>query len=246
MIRLEVCANGIKSLQNAMDGCAQCVELCEALEVGGLTPSLGTLSKAAEISFIPVRVLIRPRPGNYIYDADEIDQMKTDIMLCKQLGFEGVVIGALNNDGMPDVEALKSLMEAGEGMKFTFHRAIDACVRPFEAMEQIMELGFDKVLTSGGKPTAEEGIPMVAEMQQRYGDRIAIMPGGGINLGNVVKILDQTGVTNCHASLSHWVTRFNEQLYPNKTDNTGASMVWTESNKDIIYEMEKMLNPTIS
>lgn len=246
MIRLEVCANGIKSLQNAMDGCAQCVELCEALEVGGLTPSFGTLAKAMEISFIPIRVLIRPRPGNYIYDADEIDQMKTDIMLCKKLGFEGVVIGALNNDGMPDIEALKALMEAGEGMKFTFHRAIDACVEPFKAMEQIIDLGFDKVLTSGGKPTAEEGIPMIAEMQRRFGDKIIIMPGGGINLSNVVDIINQTGVTNCHASLGHWVERFNEQLYPDKKDNTGASMVWTESNRDIIYEMEKMLNPLIS
>ena len=95
MIRLEICANGIKSLQNAMDGCAQCVELCECLEVGGVTPSFGTLAKAIDISFIPMRVLIRPRPGNYIYDEDEVEMMKTDIMLCKKLGFEGVVIKAL-------------------------------------------------------------------------------------------------------------------------------------------------------
>ena len=189
MIRLEICANGIKSLRNAMEGCAQCVELCEALEVGGLTPSFGTLAKAIDISFIPMRVLIRPRPGNYIYDEEEIDLMKTDIM------------------------------------------------------EQIIELGFDKVLTSGGKPTAEEGIPMLAEMQLRYGDRIAIMPGGGINLGNVMDIVNQTGVVNVHASLGHWVPRFNEKLYPNQKDNTGASMVWTESNYDIIYEMEKLINP---
>ena len=246
MIRLEICANGIKSLQNALDGCAQCVELCEALEVGGLTPSLGTLAKAMEISFIPVRVLIRPRPGNYIYDDDEIDQMKTDIMLCRKMGFEGVVVGALDNDGNLDVGALKALIEAGEGMKFTFHRAIDACVEPFKAMEQIIDLGFDKVLTSGGKPTAEEGIPMIAEMQQRYGDKITIMPGGGINLGNVVKIIDQTGVVHCHASLGHWVERYNERLYPERVDNTGASMVWTESNKELIYEMEKLLNPMMN
>ena len=243
MIRLEICANGIKSLQNAMDGCAQCVELCDALEVGGLTPSFATLAKAIDKSFIPMRVLIRPRPGNYIYDTEEVDLMETDIMLCKKLGFEGVVIGALNDYGMPDVDVLKTLLQAGEGMKFTFHRAIDACVKPFEAMERIIELGFDKVLTSGGKPTAEEGIPMIAEMQLRYGDRINIMPGGGINLGNVMDIINQTGVVNVHASLGHWVPRFNEQLYPNQTDPTGASMVWTESNYEIIYEMEKMLNP---
>ncbi|MBR4391969.1 MAG: copper homeostasis protein CutC [Bacteroidales bacterium] len=243
MIRLEICANGIQSLRNAMDGCAQCVELCEALEVGGLTPSFGTMAKAIDLSFIPMRALIRPRPGNYIYNDDEIEIMKTDIMLCKKLGFEGVVIGALDNNGLLDVETLKMLMEAGEGLKFTFHRAIDACVKPFEAMEQIIELGFDKVLTSGGKPTAVEGIPMIAEMQLRYGDRISIMPGGGINLGNVMDVVNQTGVVNVHASLGHWVKRFNETLYPDQKDATGASMVWTESNYDIIYEMEKLINP---
>ncbi|MCR5013240.1 MAG: copper homeostasis protein CutC [Bacteroidales bacterium] len=243
MIRLEICANGIKSLRNAMDGCAQCVELCEALEVGGLTPSFGTMAKAIDISFIPMRVLIRPRPGNYSYDEEEVEVMKTDIMLCKKLGFEGVVIGALDDEGMLDVDTLKSLMEAGEGMKFTFHRAIDACTKPFEAMEQLIELGFDKVLTSGGRHSAEEGIPMIAEMQLRYGDRIAIMPGGGVNLGNVKDILDQTGTVNVHASLGHWVPRFNEKLYPKQVDNTGASMVWTESNYEIIYEMEKLINP---
>ena len=243
MIRLEICANGIQSLRNAMDGCAQCVELCEALEVGGLTPSFSTLAKAVELSFIPVRVLIRPRPGDYTYNAEEIDLMVTDILLCKKLGFEGVVIGALNHEGLLDVETLKTLMQAGEGLKFTFHRAIDACEKPFDAMEQLIELGFDKVLTSGGKPTAEEGIPMIAEMQLRYGDRIAIMPGGGVNLGNVMDILNQTSVTNVHASLGHWVARFNEQRYPNQTDNTGASMIWTESNYEIIYEMEKLINP---
>lgn len=243
MIRLEICANGIKSLQNAMDGCAQCVELCECLEVGGVTPSFGTLAKAIDISFIPIRVLIRPRPGNYIYDEEEVEMMKTDIMLCKKLGFEGVVIGALNDKGELDVETVKALMGAGEGLKFTFHRAIDACVKPFEAVEQLIELGFDKILTSGGKPTALEGVPMIAEMQLRYGDKIGIMPGGGINLGNVKDILNMTGAVHCHASLAHWVPRFNEKLYPNQKDATGATMVWTESNKDLIYEMEKMLNP---
>lgn len=243
MIRLEICANGIQSLRNAMDGCAQCVELCEALEVGGLTPSFGTMARAIDLSFIPMRVLIRPRPGNYIYNDDEVEVMKTDIMLCRKLGFEGVVIGALDNEGRLDVNTIRTLMEAGEGMKYTFHRAIDACVKPFEAMEQIIELGFDKVLTSGGKPTAEEGIPMIAEMQLRYGDRIAIMPGGGINLGNVMDVVNQTGVVNVHASLGHWVPRFNETLYPDQKDATGASMVWTESNYDIIYAMEKLINP---
>ncbi len=243
MIRLEICANGIASLRNAMDGCAQCVELCESLEVGGLTPSFGTLAKAADIAFIPVRVLIRPRPGNYIYDAEETEIMVNDILLCKKLGLEGVVIGALDRNGMPDRACLQTLMQAGEGMKFTFHRAIDACPRPMEALETLIEMGFDKVLTSGGKPSAFEGVAQIAEIQQRFGSQIAIMAGGGINITNVMEIIAATGVTNCHASMSHHVSRNNDTLYPDQADPTGAPMLWLESNKDLIYEMEKLVNP---
>lgn len=243
MIRLEICANGIASLRNAMEGCAQCVELCESLEVGGLTPSFGTLAKAADIAFIPVRVLIRPRPGNYIYNAEETEIMVNDIMLCKKLGFEGVVIGALDKNGIPDRGTLQALMQAGEGMKFTFHRAIDACPHPMEAMTALIDMGFDKVLTSGGQPSAFEGMAQISEMQQRFGTQIAIMAGGGINIGNIMEIIAATGVTNCHASLSHHVSRNNDTLYPKQTDPTGAQMVWLESNKELIYEMEKMINP---
>lgn len=243
MIRLEICANGIASLQNAMDGCAQCIELCEALEVGGVTPSFGTLAKAADIAFIPVRVLIRPRPGNYIYNDQETEIMVNDIMLCKKLGFEGVVIGALDKQGMPDRRILETLMEAGAGMKFTFHRAIDACTHPMQAMETLIDMGFDKVLTSGGKPTAFDGILQIAEMQQRFGKQIGIMAGGGINLSNIMEIITATGITNCHASVSHHVTMGNDTLYPEQTDPTGAQMRWLESNKELIYEMEKLINP---
>jgi Uncharacterized protein involved in copper resistance len=242
MINLEICANGLKSLVNAQDGCAQCVELCESLEVGGLTPSFGALAAASELMFIPVRVLIRPRPGNYIYDKQELDIMINDIMLCKKLGFEGVVLGALTDKGIPDYEKLAIMMQVGEGLKFTFHRAIDACVRPMETVEKLIEMGFDKILTSGGKPSAFEGVERIAEMQMRFGSKINIMPGGGINLGNVMEIVGQTGVSNCHASLAHYVSRYNEKLYPDQVDNTGAKMVWCESNLDLIKEMEKMLN----
>lgn len=130
MIRLEICANGIKSLQNAMDGCAQCVELCECLEVGGVTPSFGTLAKAIDISFIPMRVLIRPRPGNYIYDDEEVEMMKTDIMLCKKLGFEGVVIGALNDKGELDVETIKALMVSTSSSPLSFKAPMTTPSKP--------------------------------------------------------------------------------------------------------------------
>lgn len=237
MIRIEICTNGYQSVINAQNNGAHCAELCESLEVGGVTPSYGTLKKVASDMKIPVRVLIRPRSGNYIYNDDELEMMCTDIALIKELGYEGVVIGALDENGNLDVEKIKAMMKAGEGMKFTFHRAIDACNDPLEALATLVDLGFDKVLTSGCKPKAVDGIDMIRQMQEKFGDKIRIMAGGGVNVGNVMKIINETGVTNCHASLTVEVEDYNNVLYPEKVDNTGASMVWKVSSPSIINEM---------
>jgi len=245
MIRFEVCTNSYQSVLNAIEGDAQCAELCEALEVGGVTPSYGTLLKVSKIveksEKFDVRVLIRCRPGNYIYNDDEIDTMCEDIKMVKSLGYEGVVIGALNERGDLDVPAIKKMMAAGEGMKFTFHRAIDACKNPMEAMETLIDLCFDKVLTSGGKPNAFEGIEMIAEMQKRFDNKINIMAGGGVNLNNIKEILSKTGVKNCHASLTTIVENYHAELYPNQIDNTGAGMTWKVSNLQKIKEFVDLI-----
>lgn len=237
MIRIEICTNGYQSVINAQNNGAHCAELCESLEVGGVTPSYGTLKKVASDMKIPVRVLIRPRSGNYIYNDEELEMMCSDIALIKELGYEGVVIGALDEKGNLDVEKIKAMMKAGEGMKFTFHRAIDACNDPLETLATLVDLGFDKVLTSGCKPKAVDGIDMIRQMQEKFGDKIRIMAGGGVNVGNVMKIINETGVTNCHASLTVEVEDYNNVLYPEKVDNTGASMVWKVSSPSIINEM---------
>lgn len=243
MMRFELCANGYQSMLNGIAGGADCAELCEALEIGGLTPSYGTLTVCADAALhFPIRVLIRCRPGNYIYNDNEIDIMCEDIKLVKSLGYEGVVIGALNSDGNIDVPAIKKMMEAGEGMNFTFHRAIDTCENPHDALITLIELGFDKVLTSGCKPTAYEGTPMIESMQNLFGDQINIMAGGGINVDNVQTILQQTGVTNCHASLTSQVTDYHDDLYPNGVDNTGASMVWKVSDINKIKEFVSVIS----
>ena len=136
-----------------------------------------------------------------------------------------------------DVEKIKAMMKAGEGMKFTFHRAIDACNDPLEALKILVELGFDKVLTSGCKPKAADGIEMIAKMQQQYGDKIKIMAGGGVNVNNVKKIINETSVSNCHASLTVDVDNYCQNLYPEKVDNTGAAMCWKVSSPSLIKEM---------
>lgn len=241
MIRIEICTNGYQSVISAQENGAHCAELCESLEVGGVTPSYGTLKKVAADMKIPVRVLIRPRSGNYIYNEAELEMMCLDIQLVKQLGYEGVVIGALNENGDLDVEKIKIMMKAGEGMKFTFHRAIDACNNPLEALATLVELGFDKVLTSGCKPKAIDGVGMIRQMQEKYGDKIKIMAGGGININNVVTIINETGISNCHASLTVDVDNYNQLLYPEKIDNTGAAMCWKVSSPQNINEMLNLI-----
>ena len=237
MIRFELCANGYQSIVNGIAGGADCAELCEALEVGGVTPSYGTLlrCKDAACHIFPIRVLIRCRPGNYIYNDDEIAVMCEDIKMVKSLGFEGVAIGALNKNGDLDVPAINKMMKAGEGMKFTFHRAIDACNNPLDAMETLISLGFDKVLTSGCKPTAYEGVDMIREMQTLFGDRINIMAGGGVNENNVERIITATGVNNVHASLTSPVAT--------GVDNTGAIMAYKISNIERIKEFKNIFIP---
>ena len=220
MVRFELCANGFQSMINGVVGCADCAELCEALEVGGVTPSHETLFNCQNAArHIPVRVLIRCRAGNFVYNNAEVETMCDDIRKVKEMGYEGVVIGALDENGNIDLHAIKLMMEAGKGMKFTFHRAIDVCKNPIETIEKLISLGFDKVLTSGCKPTAYEGIDMIREFQSRYGDKIKIMAGGGINETNIERILSATGITNCHASLASQTIEYREDIYPNEELN---------------------------
>ncbi len=243
MIRFELCANGYQSIINGLAGGADCAELCEALEVGGVTPSYGTLSRCAAI--LPTRVLIRCRPGDYIYNDDEITVMCEDIRMVRRLGYEGVVIGALNAEGDLDVTAIKKMMASGDGMKFTFHRAIDACNNPLDAMETLINLGFDKVLTSGCKPTAYDGIDMIREFQTLFGDRINIMAGGGINEGNAERIITATGISDVHASLTSYSPDNHSDLYPNGIDKTGADMLYKVSNINRIKDFVSVISTQI-
>ena len=242
MVKFELCANGYQSMINAVVGCADCAELCEALEVGGVTPSHGTLFNCQNAArHIPVRVLIRCRPGDYIYNDSEIKVMYDDIRMVKKLGYDGVVIGALDANGNLDVPAIKMMMEAGKGLKFTFHRAIDACKNPLDAMETLISLGFDKVLTAGCKPTAYEGIDMIREFQTLFGDHIKIMAGGGINENNVERIISATGIENVHASLTSYSPDNHTDLYQNGLDNTGASMQYKISNINRIKDFNNII-----
>lgn len=200
MAILEICAGSVESAIAARDGGAQRIELCAALEVGGVTPSAGLIAEARKVEGLTLNVIIRPRGGDFLYNEYEAACMEQDIRTCKQLGVDGVVIGALTPDGDIDTVLCKRLIAAANGMSITFHRAFDMCRDPKKALEELIAMGCDRVLTSGQAATAEAGIPLLKELVQQAGRRIIIMPGCGVNSNNAAAILSATGATEIHAS----------------------------------------------
>ena len=199
-IKLEVCCGDMQSVLAAKEGGADRIELCQALEVDGLTPSAEMMAEAIGLG-IPVQVLIRPREGDFVYDEAEIETMLKEIRLAKRLGANGVVIGALKSDGSIDEETIRCLVSEATGMSITFHRAFDVCSQPTEALEQIVSLGCHRLLTSGQAPSAEQGIPLIKRLVEQSGGRLIIMPGAGVNQENARRILSETGAHEIHGSL---------------------------------------------
>lgn len=197
---LEVCCADLQSVKAAVEGGAHRIELCQALEVDGLTPSEMMMESAISMG-IPVQVLIRPREGNFVYNEDEVQSMLKDIRLAKQLGANGVVIGALKPGGSINEKTVRRLVGEAEGLSITFHRAFDVCAKPLEALEQIISLGCHRLLTSGQAPTAEQGIPLLKKLVGQAAGRIIIMPGAGVNPENAYRILSETGAREIHGSL---------------------------------------------
>lgn len=198
----EVCTGNLASVIAAVEGGAERIELCSALSLDGLTPSIGLL-KYVRKTFpeLKIHVLIRSCEGGFVYSKDDLDTMLLDIHEASSYA-DGIVCGALTQEGDIDTEALRLMVETSEGKPFTFHRAFDRCRNPQEALEQIIEAGCKRILTSGQQPTAEQGIPLLHELNKQANGRIIIMPGGGVNEKNARLILDQTGCIEIHGSCS--------------------------------------------
>jgi copper homeostasis protein len=197
---LEVAANSVASALAAETGGAARVELCSALEVGGLTSSHAAIAIAVERLRIPVHVLIRPRAGDFVFDDFECEVMQRDIETCRALGCAGVVIGVLTVDGDVDAARCRGLMHAARGMSVTFHRAFDFVRDPASALEAIIALGCERLLTSGQAPDALAGAPLIRTLIEQARGRITIMPGGGIDAHNIAAIAQATGACEFHAS----------------------------------------------
>lgn len=200
-IILEITAACPDSLAAAVSGGADRIELCSALELGGLTPSAGLIAGASALP-LPVHVLIRPRSGNMCYSAAELAAMCADIAFVRQAGLAGVVIGAARPDDRLDEVALRQMIDAAGDLPVTLHRVFDCTPDPFEALEQAVALGFTRILTSGQAPTALAGAPLLAKLVQRAGGRIEIMAGAGVTPETVPDLLRQVRPDALHASAS--------------------------------------------
>lgn len=197
---LEIAANSVASALAAQQGGADRIELCSALELGGLTPSHGQIALARERLRIPLYVLIRPRAGDFLYGDLEGETMQRDIETCAALGCDGVVLGALDAQGNVDMPRCRALIAAAGALGVTFHRAFDLSRDPARALEDIAALGCERVLTSGAQASAMEGTALIRALVTQAAGRLAIMPGAGITAQNIAALAAATGAREFHAS----------------------------------------------
>jgi copper homeostasis protein len=197
---LEIAANSVASALAAQDGGAGRVELCTALELGGLTPSHAQIALAREHLHIPLYVLIRPRAGDFLYGDLECETMQRDIETCAALGCDGVVLGVLDADGNVDTARCRALIAAAGKLGVTFHRAFDLTRDPSSSLDDLIALGCERVLTSGAQTSAWEGAQLIRQLVELSAGRIVVMPGSGVDAGNIGKLQQITGASEFHAS----------------------------------------------
>lgn len=199
-LKLEICVDTIESALAAEMGGADRIELCSALSEGGLTPSAGIISNLTKVLKIEVNVLIRPRRGDFLYSELEIECMKHDISMAKNLGAHGVVLGVLKKDGNVDMETMQDLIALARPLSVTFHRAFDMVPDPIKALDDLFALKVDRLLTSGQQQGAEAGMELIAQLVRKANNKLIIMPGGGITESNIQKIQQITGASEFHGS----------------------------------------------
>ncbi|CCJ84072.1 copper homeostasis protein CutC [Cronobacter dublinensis] len=213
---LEICCYSLACAVTAQEAGADRIELCSAVNEGGLTPSAGVLKGARAQLTLPVHPIVRPRGGDFCYRADEFATMLDDIAFIRELGFAGLVTGVLNEDGEVDMARMRKIMRAADGMAVTFHRAFDMCASPLKALEELTDLGVARILTSGQQATAEKGISLITELKRQSRAPI-IMAGAGVRLSNLDLFLAH-GIDELHSSAGIHIAS------PMRYRNTGVSM----------------------
>lgn len=230
---LEIAVFNIESALLAATAKADRLELCENPAEGGTTPSYGTLKIVRDKISIPVFPIIRPRGGDFFYTDEEFEVMKKDVLLCKELQFEGIVIGSLTADGNIHKEHTKYLVDAAYPMEVSFHRAFDRAAHPLQALEDIIDCGCSRILTSGQVPDAFNGKGLIKTLIEKAGDRITIMPGSGVRSSNILELAKFTGAIELHSSARKELPSM--MRYQQKTMNEELNTVTVD-----IAEIQKM------
>ena len=221
---IEIATSDFATTQSAVEGGADRIELCANLAEGGTTPSYGTI-KQCRIAFdVDIYPIIRPRGGDFLYTDEEFSIMLEDIKKCKRLNCDGIVIGLLNKDGTIDIKRTSRLVDMAYPLGVTFHRAFDRCKEPFEAMEQLIQIGCERILTSGQQLSVVDGVELVAELNKAADQRIIIMPGSGVRQENIKMLAEKTGCVEFHSSLRGKEKSKMDFIHPGFTNSAESYM----------------------
>jgi len=223
-IVFEACVDSLTSALNAEIAGADRIELCADLLEEGITPSFATIKLVVDKLKIPVNVLIRPRGGDFLYTNYEFEVIKTEIVVCREIGVNGIVIGALTYDGEIDHYKTKELIDLAGEMSVTFHRAFDMTRDAEKSLQILIDLGVDRILTSGQETDVYKGIPTLKKFVELAGDKIVIMPGGGVTENNIKEVVEQTGVKEIHASAREKVKSRMKFVNPRTSMSDSKSM----------------------
>jgi len=249
MVRIEICVDSAAGAFAAERGGADRVELCDNLLEGGTTPSAGTIKVARRGLKIGLQVIIRPRGGDFLYSGEEVEVMREDIRMAKDLGADGVVIGCLTAAGDIDKARTSELIALARPLNVTFHRAFDMCREPSQGLEDLVALGVDRILTSGQEATCLEGLDLLAALQKQAAGRIIIMPGGGITPRNVQRIVTGAGVSEIHLSARTSVE--SEMTWRNSRVFMGGALRppefnWKSTDENVVRSVVDTLRSTSS
>lgn len=236
--KLEIIGFNIESCVAAQEAGADRIELCASPGEGGTTPSYGLIQSAREKLNIDLYVMIRPRGGDFLYNDNDFEMMKKEIGMCKKSGCNGIVTGILTTDGKIDKVRCKQLIDLAYPMEATFHRAFDRVKNPFEALEDIIDLGFERILTSGLKPKAVEGSKFLEKLINKAGERIIIMPGSGVTSENIISIAGITGAKEFHSSASF--SKESEMKFINTKMNESLNHISVNGKE--VKKMRELLN----
>jgi copper homeostasis protein len=236
--KLEIAVFSVEAAVTALKAGAHRIEFCENPQEGGTTPSYGSLKTLRSYTTQPVFPIIRPRGGDFLYSRSEFEVMKADLLLVKELGYLGAVIGLLNADGSIDTNRTKELVDiAGPTMQISFHRAFDRCKDPFIALEEIIATGCKRILTSGQVPNAADAIPLLKKLVEQAGDSIIIMPGSGVRSNNIKEIMQATGAKEMHSSARQMQTSKMSYTKDSMKENMQATGVDAEEIKKMLEQL---------